>query len=191
MRRSRTDSASELNSLNVNYNGGGASGGMSGGGGGLAAGVGGSDSDDETDGDRRPMPMDDSKIFEYLQKKYTEGDEDEAPPKLPLSQIRTLTEVLLHSIAHSAPAKEEFFQKLMLAMPKDALHWSVKENSSYAFLTEVKDQVSPATFINYTINLLKTDSEFHRKMTGELGLRMDAAQTLDLFAAIMARKPPA
>lgn len=173
MRKSRKDSASELRNLRIPENGTGG------------------DSESEDDPEpisegSRPGIVDDSKIFEYLQKKYSEvGDDDEAPPKLPLSQIRKLSNVLVHSIGSNPSAKEEFFQKLMLTMPKETLHWAVKENSSYAFLTEVKEQVSSGTFINYIINLLKTDEQFTQQMTREIGLRMDSGQTLKFIGSIL------
>lgn len=157
------------------------------------AGVTGSDSDDEDmnlingGGERRAPPLDDGKIFEYLHKKYAEvyDEDEEAPPKVPLSQIRSLTKVLLSLIANNAPAKEEFFQQLMLAMPKDSLQWAVKENSSYAALTEVKQQATAGTFINYVVNLLKTDSDFSQSMSKKMGSQMDTSTGMNFIHSML------
>lgn len=170
IRKSRTDSASEISNLELN-------------------GEASSDSDSDTARPAQRMAsQDDSKIFEYLQKKYTErGDDDEAPPKLPLSQFRTMTEVLLHTIAANPSAKEEFFQKLMLAQPKDALHWAVKENSSYASLKEVREQTG-STFNNFVINQLQADDTFAKQMSRDIGVRMDPMKKLR-FIRNMAADP--
>lgn len=174
MRKSKTDSASELNNLELE-NG--------------VTPVTGSDSDEETEQVvnrvRTAPPLDDAKIFEYLQKKYTElGDNDEPPPRLPLSHTRQLMDVLLYTIQSNSSAKEEFFQKLLLAMPQDTLHWAVKENSSYAYMTEVRKQVTPGMFNGFVVNMLKTEPAVAATMARDIGVRMDSAQKFKFISDI-------
>lgn len=201
MRTSRTHSASNLHILKLENGGGG--------GGGDA-----DDGDSDSEGEQEQAsvvsqaePLDDSKIIEYLKKKYVDYAEDEEASSslsaphirqltevlmhcinknkeevtLPVSQIRQLTDVLMNLISKNTGAKEEFFGRLMLSMPKDTLHWAVKENSSYQYLNEVKEHVGTHTMANYLINLMKTDDELARRIS----TRMDPDQKLKFIASLV------
>lgn len=179
IRKSRTDSASEIRELSITENGGSGYQSDS------------SDSDLECEvassgvGSEVPVKeeaeMDDSKIFEYLQKKYTESGDNPDAPRLAVSQSRILTKILLQNVANNEPTRDMFFHALMYAMPKDALKWALQENSGYTNLAAVTEQVSSATFNNFVISKLKTDGELTKQMFRDMQLRLDAVQKLKLI----------
>lgn len=194
MRTSRTHSLSNVGSLRLD-NGAGDN----------------SDSEEEPEPAKvAAAPLDDNKLIEYLRKKYVElSDEEEMQPQLPAAQVRQLTEVLMHSmkqdkeislavsqirqltdvlmtsISKNTGAKEEFFGRLMISMPKETLHWAVKENSSYQYLNEVKEQVGASTMTNYLINMMKTDDDLAQKIARDMRNKMNPEQKLKFISMLV------
>lgn len=178
IRKSRTDSASEIHSLD------------------LENGASSSESEEDmeeastSDRPRSFLQDDDHKIFEYLQKKYVEPAESGGDkPILAISQTRALTDVLLHGIIDNEPARELFFRTLTCAMPKETLQWSLKENPGYTSLTEARKEIAPATFNHFVLNLLRTDKEFAKQLRSDMQLRLDPLEKLEFISALSSSKP--
>lgn len=129
--------------------------------------------------------VDETKYFEGIRQKYSEPVENGVvPPKMTSSQMGLLTEILLHGIAKDEAHKEQFFRTLTMALPDDALHWPLKENSGYYVMTQVKKEIPTAVFNNFIFNQLKTDKDFAAQLSRDMKLRMDPIQKVEFIASL-------